>query len=93
MVNENRHKTIELARRFAKALEEKLIIFDQVEINGPNPCKISRINNKHRYNIIVKVRDDELEATMDILRNLIDTFINEYKDTSFIPALNPANIN
>ena len=93
VVNENRHKTIDLARRFAKALEEKLIIFDQVEINGPNPCKISRINNKHRYNIIVKVRDDELEATMNILRNLIDSFINKYKDTSFIPALNPANIN
>ena len=66
---------------------------NSVELIGPNPCKIARINNKFRYNILIKVDDKGLSEVIDIINLLRIKYINKYKDTSFIPALNPVNIN
>lgn len=93
IIDKNRLETIDISRKFTNSLKEMLIDFDQVEIIGPNPCKISRINNKHRYNIIIKTPDGDLDAVRDAVNKLRNEFINEYKLTSFIPALNPTNIN
>lgn len=93
IIDKNRLETIDISRKFTNSLKKMLIDFDQVEIIGPNPCKISRINNKHRYNIIIKAPDGDLDAVRDAVNKLRNEFINEYKRTSFIPALNPTNIN
>lgn len=93
IIDKNRLETIDISRKFTNSLKKMLIDFDQVEIIGPNPCKISRINNKHRYNIIIKAPDGDLDAVRDAVNKIRNEFINEYKLTSFIPALNPTNIN
>ena len=93
IIDSDRKKTIDISRKFSKQLRELLFNLEQVEIIGPNPCKISRINNKHRYNIIIKVLDKDLDKVRDAVNQLRNKFINKYKQTSFIPALNPTNIN
>ena len=93
IIDSDRKKTIDISRKFSKQLRELLFNLEQVEIIGPNPCKISRINNKHRYNIIIKVLDKDLDEVRDAVNKLRNKFINKYKQTSFIPALNPTNIN
>ena len=93
IIDSDRKKTINISRKFSKQLRELLFNLEQVEIIGPNPCKISRINNKHRYNIIIKVLDKDLDEVRDAVNKLRNKFINKYKQTSFIPALNPTNIN
>lgn len=93
IIDTDRIKTIDISIEFANALRNNLNNLDKVEIIGPNPCKISRINNKHRYNIIIKAEDDDLDFVRDTINKLRNEFINKYKQTSFIPALNPTNIN
>lgn len=93
IINSSRTETIEISKKFTDALKNKLFDDENIEIIGPNPCKISRINNKHRYNIIVKVFDQDLSLVINAINSLRNEFITEYKDTSFIPALNPTNIN
>ncbi len=93
IIDTDRIKTIDISREFTTALRNNLNNLDKVEIIGPNPCKISRINNKHRYNIIIKAEDDDLDFVRDTINKLRNEFINKYKQTSFIPALNPTNIN
>lgn len=93
IINSSRTDTIEISKKFTDALKNKLFDDENIEIIGPNPCKISRINNKHRYNIIVKVFDQDLSLVINAINSLRNEFITEYKDTSFIPALNPTNIN
>lgn len=93
IIDSDRAATIDISREFSNSLKKILADFDQVEIIGPNPCKISRINNKHRYNIIIKAPDADLDVVRDAVNKLRNEFINKYKLTSFIPALNPTNIN
>ncbi len=93
IINSSRIKTIDVAREFTDNLKAKLIDYDDVQIIGPNPCKISRINNKHRYNILLKVADEDINEVMDIINSTRNEFINAYPDTSFIPAINPTTIN
>lgn len=93
IINVSRSKCANISKEFVECLKKKLFANESIEIIGPNPCKISRINNKHRYNIIVKVFDDDLKVTIDAINHLRNKFINKYKDTSFIPALNPSIIN
>ena len=93
VIDSNRISTIDISREFTKKLRDRLKSFENVEILGPNPCKISRINNKHRYNIIVKASDDDLDLVRNTVNKLRNEFINKYNNTSFIPALNPTNIN
>ena len=92
VVNKSRGKTIELANRFNNELVREINSMN-VEVIGPNPCKISRINNKFRYNILIKAADKDLAMVVDTISRLRFEYINKYKDTSFIPALNPVNIN
>lgn len=93
IINESRTQTIDISRRFAIDLKNHLGEYLEVEIIGPNPCKISRINNKHRYNIIVKAKDKDLSQVVYIINKLKNLYISKYKDTSFIPAINPISIN
>nr|WP_296141521.1 primosomal protein N' [uncultured Anaerococcus sp.] len=93
IIDTDRINTIDISRKFTTMLRNELMALDQVEIIGPNPCKISRINNKHRYNIIIKVGNKDLDFVRDTVNKLRNEFINKYKQTSFIPALNPTNIN
>lgn len=92
IINESRSKTINVSKKLYKELVDK-IYKDNVDIIGPNPCKISRINNKFRYNILIKVEDYDLDNVLIKITEIRKEFINLYKDTSFIPALNPVNIN
>ena len=93
IVNESRIKTIDISKMFYETLNKTFNKKSPIEIIGPNPCKISRINNKFRYNILIKVDDNDLDYVIDCVSKVRNKFINKYKDTSFIPALNPTNIN
>ena len=93
IINENRVETIDISKKFADILRNNLNQDLEVDIFGPNPCKISRINNKYRYNIMVKVFDSELEKVKNIVKNIKNAFINRYKESSFVVAINPVNIN
>ena len=93
IINENRVETIDISKEFADILRKNLSQNFNVDIFGPNPCKISRINNKYRYNIMVKVFDSELEIVKNIVKNIRNAFINKYKESSFVVAINPVNIN
>lgn len=93
ILNEDRVKTKELAKKYASRLRESTKELIHTEILGPNPCKISRINNKYRYNILIKTNDEELDLCLDEIDKIKNNFINKYKTTSFIVAINPVNIN
>lgn len=93
IVNEDRIKTIDISKEYTIELRNEMKSLIDVEIIGPNPCKISRINNKYRYNILVKVSDKDLASCRDAISRIRNDLISKYKDTSFIIALNPANIN
>ncbi|WP_297688835.1 primosomal protein N' [uncultured Anaerococcus sp.] len=93
VVNTNRVKTIEISKKMTEELRKITSKLIDVEIIGPNPCKISRINNKFRYNILVKAFDKDLDEVRNHIKLIRNNFINEYKDTSFIVSINPANMN
>ncbi|MCI7238596.1 MAG: primosomal protein N' [Anaerococcus sp.] len=93
IINEDRHKTSAIAKELFDDINTLTLDMDEISIRGPNPCKISRINNKYRYNILIKAKDKDLEFISKIVEDLRKDYINKYKDTSIIPALNPVNIN
>lgn len=93
ILDRDRIGTIDISREFASSINCKMENLPNVEIIGPNPCKISRINNKYRYNIIVKVSDEDLDLCRDAISSVRNELINKYKETSFIVAINPVNIN
>ncbi|WP_311537243.1 primosomal protein N' [uncultured Anaerococcus sp.] len=93
VVNTDRVKTIEISKKMTEELRKITSNLIDVEIIGPNPCKISRINNKFRYNILVKAFDTDLDEVRNHIKLIRNNFINEYKDTSFIVSINPANMN
>ena len=93
IINEDRVKTIDISREFTNELKALMNSQLNVEIIGPNPCKISRINNKYRYNILVKVYDKDLDICRDTIGRIRNSLINKYNDTSFVVAFNPVNIN
>ncbi|WP_243343128.1 primosomal protein N' [Anaerococcus sp. AGMB09787] len=93
IINEDRHKTSAIAKELFDDINKLTLDMDEVSISGPNPCKISRINNKYRYNILIKAEDKDLKFISKLVEDLRMDYINKYKDTSIIPALNPVNIN
>lgn len=93
VVNEDRVKAIDISKEFTTLLRSDLENVLDVEIIGPNPCKISRINNKYRYNILIKVSDNYLDICRDSIGKIRNLMIEKYKDSSFIVSINPVNIN
>ena len=93
VVNEDRVKAIDISKEFTTLLRSDLENVLDVEIIGPNPCKISRINNKYRYNILIKVSDNYLEICRDSIGKIRNLMIEKYKNSSFIVSINPVNIN
>ena len=93
ILNEDRVKTIDISKEFTDELKNLLKVYLDIEIIGPNPCKISRINNKYRYNTLIKVGNKNLDLCRDVIARIRNALIKKYKDTSFIVAINPVNIN
>ncbi len=93
VVNSDRVRAVEISKQMTDTLRDVNKELLDVEIIGPNPCKISRINNKFRYNILIKASDKDLDEVRDHIKWIRNDFINEYKDTSFIVSINPANMN
>lgn len=93
ILDKSRIKCIDISKKIKYYLDLEYKKNDRVKIIGPNPCKISRINNKYRYNIIIKLKDSQLEEISDFLTRLKKYFVNKNKETSIIIALNPSDIN
>lgn len=93
ILNSSRLKCIDISKRIKHYLDLEYANDFNVEIIGPNPCKITRINNKYRYNIIIKTGDENLDHLFDFLLRLRNYFINKFKDSSVIISLNPSDIN
>lgn len=93
ILNESRIKCIDISKKIKYYLDLEYEKDREIKIIGPNPCKISRINNKYRYNIIIKIKDEKLEEISNFLVRLKNYFINKSKDTSILVALNPSDIN
>lgn len=93
ILNESRIKCIDIAKKIRHYLDLEFSTNVDIEILGPNPCKISRINNKYRYNIIIKTKNKKLKDIFDFLTRLRKYFIRKEKDTSIIMSLNPNDIN
>lgn len=78
---------------FRRILGNLSEIDPQVQILGPIPASVSKINNRYRYRMIVKCSDDDafnklFRKAMDICRK------NEnYKNVSIIIDKNPTNTN
>lgn len=92
-LNKSRIKCIDIAKKIKYYLDLEYKQNQDIKIIGPNPCKISRINNKYRYNIIIKTKEEKLDEISDFLVRLKNYFINKSKDTSILIALNPSDIN
>lgn len=93
IIGNSREQTINVAYKVSQKLKLDLSDYIDIKVIGPNPCKIERINNKFRYNILIKSNDYHLEKIIEIIEDNKEIFIKKYKDMSFIPALNPNNIN
>ncbi|WP_311370238.1 primosomal protein N' [Anaerococcus hydrogenalis] len=93
ILDKSRIKCIDISKKIKYYLDLEYKENVRLKIIGPNPCKISRINNKYRYNIIIKLKDSQLEEVSSFLTRLRKYFINRNKDTSIIIALNPSDIN
>ncbi|MDD7306311.1 MAG: primosomal protein N' [Peptoniphilaceae bacterium] len=93
IIAKSRIDAMDISKIFANKLRDDFINLENVRIIGPNPCKIERVNNKYRYNILVKAEDEILNEVIKIIEIDKNLFIKKYKDVSFIPALNPNNIN
>lgn len=66
-----------------------------ISILGPNPCMISKIDNKYRWQIMMKISDDKkLEKTKEIIQYLttIKRSIMINKDVIVNINLNPKNM-
>ncbi|MDU3688648.1 MAG: primosomal protein N', partial [Anaerococcus hydrogenalis] len=93
ILDESRIKCIDISKKIKYYLDLEYKKNNNIKIIGPNPCKISRINNKYRYNIIIKIKDSNLEDVSNFLVRLRAYFIKNNKKTSIIIALNPSDIN
>ena len=93
ILDKSRIKCMDISKKIKYYLDLEYEKDSEIKIIGPNPCKISRINNKYRYNIIIKLKDEKLEEISDFLIRLKNYFINKSKDTSILISLNPSDIN
>ena len=93
ILDESRIKCIDISKKIKYYLDLEYKKNNNIKIIGPNPCKISRINNKYRYNIIIKIKYSNLEYISNFLVRLRAYFIKNNKKTSIIIALNPSDIN
>ena len=81
------------ATYFRRLMGDMRKIDRRVQVLGPVPASITKINNRYRFRIIIKCSDDD--EYNDELRKAADTCRkNEnYKNVSIIIDKNPTNIN
>jgi len=64
----------------------------KVIILGPSPCNIPKINNKYRYRLIIKCKNNKKFRDL-ILKLLVDVQANaKYKYVTLFADINPENI-
>ncbi|MGN0173225.1 MAG: primosomal protein N' [Acutalibacteraceae bacterium] len=91
----SKENTFELAQKFFNSLK-KHITTDYSDLKlmilGPSPCNIPKINNKYRYRLILKCKNNKRLREL-ILKLLIEIGnIGKYKNVSVFADINPENI-
>ena len=80
------------ARFFAKKIEGLKDLPQKVQVLGPVPAALSKINNKYRWRILIKCMDSEkLNALLLDARKAFRNNMN-YKDVSVVIDKNPNNV-
>ncbi len=88
-ISEN--QVMRAARFFAKRLEAVKELPQRVQILGPIPAALSKINNKYRWRILIKCENaDKLSGVLIDARNACSKNMN-YKDISVVIDKNPNN--
>lgn len=91
----SKENTFDLAQKFFNSLK-KHITTDYSDLKlmilGPSPCNIPKINNKYRYRLILKCKNNKRLREL-ILKLLIEIGnIGKYKNVSVFADINPENI-
>ena len=94
-VSENEVKALNASRDFLSELKRTTAEeYSDVKIIvlGPMPPRVSKINNKFRYRIIIKCKNNKRFRNM--LSNLLISFgkNKKYSDVSFVADINPENL-
>ncbi len=89
LIYSNKKNLLEKAYNLKNELTRKNL--REIRIFGPNPCKIERINNKYRYNILIKTK--ALDEFVENIRPIIKRYRDENSNISFVVSINPLNIN
>lgn len=88
-VNEN--QVSQCAKLYAKHLEPMRKLSEKVQILGPIPAALSKINNKYRWRILIKCTDaDKLNSILTAAKEAVSKNMN-YKDISIVIDKNPNN--
>ncbi|MBQ4155637.1 MAG: primosomal protein N', partial [Clostridia bacterium] len=91
----SRENTVEIANLFFDKFKERVeneYKDLKVIILGPSPCNIPKINNKYRYRLIIKCKNNKKFRDL-ILKLLVDVQANaKYKYVTLFADINPENI-
>ncbi len=91
-VGENNQKTIKASNVFVNKLSQTLNSEYRdipIRVLGPSPAKVSKVNNKYRYKLLLKCRNDSRFRSM--LSSVLKQFskINEFSDVTVFADMHP----
>ena len=94
-VGENSVKTVKASNAFVEKLTHTLNSEYRdipIRVLGPSPAKISKVNNKYRYKILLKCRNDSRFRSM--LASVLKHFskINEFSDVTVFADMHPLEL-
>ena len=94
-VGENSVKTVKASNAFVEKLTHILNSEYKdipIRVLGPSPAKISKVNNKYRYKILLKCRNDSRFRSM--LASVLKHFskINEFSDVTVFADMHPLEL-
>lgn len=82
------------AADFLIDLKEKIIDNEKIKliVLGPSPCNVPKVNNKYRYRLIIKCRNNR--TIRNLLRELLIKYISisKYKGVTVYSDINPESI-